>query len=89
MGEDICNSIVKKEILNLRNCQYLLVRIANCNLKVGDICKDDLGNVFTVKAWVHYKFSGEIPEWYFKTPEYQLEGKSNDIGNYLTKIVMD
>lgn len=42
-----------------------------------------------MKAWVHYKFSGEIPEWYFKTPECQLEGKSNDIGNYLTKIVMD
>ena len=48
MNQNICNTIVKKEILNLRNCQYLLVRIANCNLKVGDICKDDLGNVFTV-----------------------------------------
>lgn len=83
MDDHTPNTVVKKEILSIGNSQILLVRLSNPTVKSGDICKDNLGNIFTVKAAAHYKFTNEIPEWYLKTPEYQLEGKSFEIGQYL------
>lgn len=80
---------MNKDLLCLNNRQYLFVKIANCNLKAGDICEDNLGNIFTVKSRVHYKFIGEIPEWYLKTPQYYLEGETDNIGDYLIKILLD
>ncbi|MCD7996445.1 MAG: hypothetical protein LUH21_04340 [Clostridiales bacterium] len=89
MEKILSNIIVNKDLLCLNNRQFLLVKIANCDLKIGDICKDNLGNVFTIISSVHYKFVEDIPEWYLKTPQYYLEGETDNIGDYLIKILLD
>ncbi len=63
-----------------------LVRIENiCDLKINDVLVDETGREFVFMSCEMLRFSGEIPEWYFKTSGLVVKGNDYSIGEYLAK----
>lgn len=51
---------------------------------VGSVYIDENGNHFTFGGFHFLRFTGDIPEWYFKCGECNLEWKeTKNIGKYL------
>ena len=58
----------------------------NMRVSIGTFCKDELGNVFCVKAIEMIHFNGLPPEWYWKTNALLLKGPQSGLGEYLTAL---
>ncbi|MBO5338049.1 MAG: hypothetical protein J6A94_13075 [Lachnospiraceae bacterium] len=53
-------------------------------IEIGNILRDELGNIFEVGSPTHYSFKGEIPEWYLETVSLILKGiKIDKVGDYV------
>lgn len=70
----------------IRESMILAVLDRRLDLKSGDTLVDDNGNKFIVKGCSFMSFHGEIPKWYFETPEVVLEGSEENIGHYFSKL---
>jgi len=84
--EELFSKIIYRcEFYHKEGYWFLITFEALKSLKKGDILIDELGNEFFVDSFEMIRFSGEIPEWYFKTVSVLVKANNYDIGSYLHK----
>ena len=83
--------VISRAILTTEKGEFLL-----CNLdlrairRIGQFLVDENGHRFKLLCRVTATFGGfGIPEWYYKAPEFELEGDVNELGEYLASEELD